>query len=864
MTATDSYTVTVPNTYRDASLRMVLTVKSSPAGLTVYTNNISITQRGVAYTFYAIGPIGTFTLSYLIAPPWNANSANNNYFSSPAITHEVTFVGPLNISVGSIPDAFMVNAPVTTDYGGAYSRLINVYVQKPPKKGLIIYISAPSCEVYPPQLTFTTTGPTMQQFYARGLVIGQRTFSFTLGGLSASDYEAPAQRKWNVRGPNPYCVGSSSSSSCYELNGCQWNQDRGFCSNRSLPISIGVIPVLYDSEASVNVSLTLATPVRSALRIQFVAASRLVFTPALLVLAAGTKTVNFTVTGYLLARDGIVAQSFYLRLSGADANYFQQVENKATIRPKISCEITAPAPFYVGTESDNFVISCDGPPEVEVFLTPVPVSGLQFIPVGMHVGSAVYMDSVTSSGSFYAVSTGKVGTFNVALTITGVNAPRYEVVTIVTIRTLPLAVLNPMPNVHFTMYETTVQYHIDLSATPPNPIYVSMRVVDSLGQPANGNITLTPSVVVFNATQRGFVRMEGILAGNYTVLYNITGINYRNYEPPSNSTIECKPVEDGNAFTYRLKLGFQPKTSCRINVGRNAQRFKGQDAADAQDLFCGNVKQLFLNMSNGTTLCPAQQTEERCRAALKANGTICVWHDDACEYLPQLQGALKDIAYGSGYTLLLARNGSVYSIGKTAYGQLGHFSKTLAQVILPVNISSIVAGVASSYALSGTGRVFAWGANGKGQLGISKNIQQTDSIYEITTFPRYENITCISSGAQHAGALSLQGRVYMWGSNMYGQTGNKATFRTYHRYPVVVDRDYFDGDTVTSFQCGEYHTMVATDNAAYTFGNNNQGQLGRAGYDEWLPAEPLLWAQSRFVEVPTYPSFIRGSSDCPT
>eukprot|EP00388_Colpodella_angusta_P023092 GDKJ01059008.1.p1 GENE.GDKJ01059008.1~~GDKJ01059008.1.p1 ORF type:complete len:161 (+),score=4.72 GDKJ01059008.1:85-567(+) len=145
-----------------------------------------------------------------------------------------------------------------------------------------------------------------------------------------------------------------------------------------------------------------------------------------------------------------------------------------------------------------------------------------------------------------------------------------------------------------------------------------------------------------------------------------------------------------------------------------------------------------------------------------------------------------------------------------------------------------------------------------------KNIQQTDSIYEITTFPRHENITCISSGAQHAGALSLQGRVYMWGSNMYGQTGNKATFRTYHRYPVVVDRDYFDGDTVTSFQCGEYHTMVATDNAAYTFGNNNQGQLGRAGYDEWLPAEPLLWAQSRFVEVPTYPSFIRGSSDCPT
>ena len=865
MTATDPFTITVPNTYRDPTLRLVVTVRSTPAGLTVYQNNVSITSRGVGYTFYAIGPIGTFTLSYTIAPPWNANSANNNYFTSPTVLHYVTFVEPLNITIGNIPDAYMANPPVTTDYGGAYSRLVNVYVERRPKRNLVIYINAPNCEVFPPQLAFSSSGPMMQQFYARGLVTGLRTFTFSLGGQSAADYEVPPQRLWRVFGPNPYCRSQSDSPSCFSLSGCQWNDDRGHCSNRTLPISIGHIPVLFDGERSVNVSLTLATAVRSSLRIQFVASSRLVFSPALLVLPAGTKTVNFTVTGFLEARDGIVKQGFYLRLSGADANIYQQVEGVATIRPRIQCEVKAPPPFYVGTESENFIVNCDGPPETEVFLTPVPSNGIFFVPVGMHVGSAVYMDPYTQDGAFYAISAnGVVGTFSVALTISGVNAARYEVVPIVTIRTLPLASLNPLPNFHFTVYEGTLyDMHIDLSVVPPNPIYVLMEVIDSItGEPALDNITLSPPNLMFNGTQRNMVSANGILPGNYTILYNISGINYRNYQKPANSTIECKPVEDGNAFTYRLKLGFQPKTSCRLNVGRNSQTFKGQDEVDIASQFCSNVPALFANVSNGTTVCPEQLTEERCRAALARDGTVCVWFKDECTYLPQLQGSLRDIAYGSGYTLLLARNGSVYSIGKTTYGQLGHFNEHgLDRVILPENISSVVAGVASSFALSGSGRVYAWGANGKGQLGINRNIQQTEAVYEIT-FPRYENISCVSSGAMHAGAISLSGKVFMWGSNEFGQTGNEATYRDMHRYPIVVNRDYFDGDAVTSIQCGEYHTMVATETAAYTFGNNNQGQLGRAGFDEWMPAQPLLWAQSRFVDEPNYPSYIRGLG-CP-
>eukprot|EP00658_Telonema_sp_P-2_P060621 TRINITY_DN4948_c0_g1_i18.p1 TRINITY_DN4948_c0_g1~~TRINITY_DN4948_c0_g1_i18.p1 ORF type:complete len:114 (-),score=53.00 TRINITY_DN4948_c0_g1_i18:271-567(-) len=81
---------------------------------------------------------------------------------------------------------------------------------------------------------------------------------------------------------------------------------------------------------------------------------------------------------------------------------------------------------------------------------------------------------------------------------------------------------------------------------------------------------------------------------------------------------------------------------------------------------------------------------------------------------------------------------------------------------------------------------------------------------------------------------------------------------------IAVSRDGFDGEAVTHFQCGTYHTMVATDTAAFTFGNNNRGQLGRPGFDEWQPAQTVLYQHSDFVDTPTYPSYLVGTNQCPT
>jgi alpha-tubulin suppressor-like RCC1 family protein len=220
------------------------------------------------------------------------------------------------------------------------------------------------------------------------------------------------------------------------------------------------------------------------------------------------------------------------------------------------------------------------------------------------------------------------------------------------------------------------------------------------------------------------------------------------------------------------------------------------------------------------------------------------------------------VAYGADFTLLLTKDFKVWSIGSNIYGQLGHSGTGLGVVPINDNISSIVAGTGHSMALSYAGYVYTWGNNNQGQLGIGSN-QQISTTPTMVTFPLGENITCISAGTLHSTALGLTGTVYTWGSNQYGQLGTQSEFRSFARTPIGLGRGAFDGDSIVAVQCGEYHTMVATSLAAYTFGLNTYGQLGRPGYDQWQPAQPILWVPSKYVPQPTYPSYILGSQLCP-
>jgi alpha-tubulin suppressor-like RCC1 family protein len=87
-------------------------------------------------------------------------------------------------------------------------------------------------------------------------------------------------------------------------------------------------------------------------------------------------------------------------------------------------------------------------------------------------------------------------------------------------------------------------------------------------------------------------------------------------------------------------------------------------------------------------------------------------------------------------------------------------------------VAAISATVAAGYTHSvvvktSDGTVWAWGANGSGQLGDGTTIQRMAAV----RVGSLTGIVAVAAGANHALALKGDGTVWAWGDNQYGQVG---------------------------------------------------------------------------------------------
>ncbi|MCL2316593.1 MAG: hypothetical protein FWC46_05860 [Actinomycetia bacterium] len=77
--------------------------------------------------------------------------------------------------------------------------------------------------------------------------------------------------------------------------------------------------------------------------------------------------------------------------------------------------------------------------------------------------------------------------------------------------------------------------------------------------------------------------------------------------------------------------------------------------------------------------------------------------------------AVKQVAAGDGFTLLLGTDGTVRSCGDNQYGQLGDGTTTRSATPVAVrdlaDVAGIAAGQIASYAMTTSGEVYAWGGN---------------------------------------------------------------------------------------------------------------------------------------------------------
>ncbi|XP_011635998.1 RCC1 and BTB domain-containing protein 1-like isoform X2 [Pogonomyrmex barbatus] len=149
--------------------------------------------------------------------------------------------------------------------------------------------------------------------------------------------------------------------------------------------------------------------------------------------------------------------------------------------------------------------------------------------------------------------------------------------------------------------------------------------------------------------------------------------------------------------------------------------------------------------------------------------------------MPNVSGSIfmkriVDIACGSHHSVALTEEGEVYAWGQNSCGQVGSSISTNQGAPRQVNsnlagkkVVNISCGQTSTMAVIENGEVFGWGYNGVGQLGIGNYVNQMTPCRVAALLGVV--IVKVVCGYAHTLALTDEGKLYVWGGNSYGQLG---------------------------------------------------------------------------------------------
>lgn len=188
---------------------------------------------------------------------------------------------------------------------------------------------------------------------------------------------------------------------------------------------------------------------------------------------------------------------------------------------------------------------------------------------------------------------------------------------------------------------------------------------------------------------------------------------------------------------------------------------------------------------------------------------------------------------GQAVTLALTAAGQVLSFGSSSRGALGHgpgvtqTGPLLLRMTLDLPVKYVAAGAHHSVIVTDEGRVFAFGDNTFGQLGIGKRkptVHSLDLPEPLNNFfMRYGPVKLLAAGDNHNVAVCDSGKMYSWGANSNGQLG-QGHLKDQAEPAIIVGLQ----DGITSLTCGSRHSvaLVRYGTQVFAWGSNANGQLG--------------------------------------
>ena len=178
----------------------------------------------------------------------------------------------------------------------------------------------------------------------------------------------------------------------------------------------------------------------------------------------------------------------------------------------------------------------------------------------------------------------------------------------------------------------------------------------------------------------------------------------------------------------------------------------------------------------------------------------------------------------AGHSLALDPQGGVWAWGANGSNQLG-VSGNPRVTPTPVSaggIAAIATGSFHTLALTTAGGVISWGSNAEGQLGDGSLSLRSD-------------IVAIAAGDAHGLALTAAGTVLAWGRNVHGQLGRSPAI-TASNIPQAVG----PSDIIRIAAGRDFSLALRSNGEIYSWGRNQAGQLGRAVSGETPNPSPMV------------------------
>jgi alpha-tubulin suppressor-like RCC1 family protein len=192
---------------------------------------------------------------------------------------------------------------------------------------------------------------------------------------------------------------------------------------------------------------------------------------------------------------------------------------------------------------------------------------------------------------------------------------------------------------------------------------------------------------------------------------------------------------------------------------------------------------------------------------------------------------------GGNYTVAIKTDGTLWTWGNNAYGELGNNTTTFVRTPVTTfaggtNWKQVSAGQAVfsgeyTAAIKTDGTLWIWGSNSQGQLGNNTMINRSTPVTTFAGGTNWKQVSCTKGGTfdMHTAAIKTDGTLWTWGRNNSGQLGDN-TINSLHPRSTPVTT-FAGGTNWKQVACGHNHTAaIKTDGTLWLWGSGQLGQLG--------------------------------------